>query len=80
MLLMAKRSEKTAAKGNPAAVGKRPGRARDIGDVESLTVELEPQLVRMIEQFIDSNRPKTTKRGVVEWALEEFFKKRGLME
>jgi hypothetical protein len=63
MLLMAKKT-------------KLKGRARERGDSEVFTTEFDAELYAALEAFVDRHKPKTTRRAVLEWAVEEFLTKR----
>lgn len=70
-----------AKKKNPVKKVREPapaGRARSRGDVDTLGIEIDPEINATLERFVETHRPKTTKRGAVEWALEEFLKRHNL--
>lgn len=54
----------------------KPRRARDLGKVRLLTVEISPALLAALESY--EGRERRTRRASVEMALERFLTEAGL--
>jgi hypothetical protein len=53
------------------------GRARDRGDVRILGTEIDAALADAFDDFIETRRPRLTKRSALEWAIERFLTEQG---
>lgn len=56
------------------------GRARKTGAVIPLSVEVTPRLMDALLEAVAGVKPKTSKRGIVEMALETWLVEKGYLE
>ena len=54
------------------------GRSRERGATRVITMELDPRLAKVLDEYADTTRPRTSRRAIIEYALEEFFAKHGV--
>jgi hypothetical protein len=56
---------------------KTTGRARDRGATRPFGNEIDAELADAFDAFIDSRRPRISKRSALEWAIEKLLTEHG---